>query len=92
MKTSEVVKKLNELLEIDKQSLTKLVNYRVNFDDKILDSDIDFIAGIDAKMGIIGVINGLLDDGMTIAAAIDDDGEVLFFQEMEKNDPSGEVV
>ncbi|EKO3908179.1 hypothetical protein GTU35_001220 [Vibrio fluvialis] len=76
MNAIDVVKKLNELVEIDKDALSALVSHRVKFDGKLASSEIKFMAGQDLKMGVIGLLNGLIDDGYLITASgeIMDDG------------------
>ena len=69
MKAQDVAKKLNELIEIDKAAVNKLINHRVKFDEKLASSEIKFMVGENLEMGVIGLLNGLIDDEFLIAAS-----------------------
>ncbi|MBY7952268.1 hypothetical protein [Vibrio fluvialis] len=69
MNTFDVVKKLNELVNIDRKAIQELISHRVKFDESLASSDVHFMLGTNFEMGIIGIINGLVSDNENVIAA-----------------------
>lgn len=79
----EYVSHLNRALELDRESLTALVNNRVRISQALLDADLPFLTTVDdewfgkqpgwSEMGVIGLINGILGPEDPIIAAIYDE-------------------
>lgn len=73
MNIDKVIIKLNELNELDPKATYELFSRYVEVSEKLVQSDCSFVCGKKAEifaMGLLGVINGLIDNGV-IAADID---------------------
>lgn len=73
MNIDNVISKLNELNKLDPKATYELFSQYVVVNEKIAHSDCSFVCGLKTgvfKMGLLGVINGLIDKGI-IAADID---------------------
>ena len=93
----EIVKKLNSMLELDREFTEKMVDTRYTVNDKFADSD--FVCLDDGKgkcsAGLIGVLNGLIicNNMYRIAADYDNDsGKLLGFSLLELVDGKMVVV
>jgi hypothetical protein len=77
-----VVAQLNRLLELDRNLLEKLIDTRYPVTKEYADSE-EFICMVDDPenpvAGLLGVLNGLLDEGVPIAAVYDEDMKLISF-------------
>ena len=83
MNIEEVINKLNMFNEIDPKAAYELFSINVEVNESFAHKDCRFICGIkDDKyiMGVLGVINGLIDDGV-ICMNIDKQGKSIFYFE-----------
>lgn len=83
----DVCRLLNEMLSIDPDCVTDLIEARVLCNDKLAEHESIqvYYKGDRNYLGILGVINGLFgvrEDGMGhICVDVDDDGKITMFEE-----------
>lgn len=94
MDINRVVDKLNDLVVIDRSAMQKLIEYRVKFSDELAKESCPFIVGVDMEMGVIGLLNGLMDDPCKIGAMFEksESGELILVEFCFINPTLGECV
>lgn len=80
-----VLKVLEHILEHEAGALRTLLETRVSVGDKFLDADDDVVVQIEnvgrpePKLGVLGIINGILGSDNRIMVTIEDDGSLSGF-------------
>jgi hypothetical protein len=84
LKVKEAVNFLNELLELDKPTIEKLVAFRVRCNDELTDHKTVQVVcdGDSCRVGLIGIVNGLIKTGKVAAVYNDYTHELEKFVEV----------
>lgn len=85
---------LNKALAYDPAAISKLVHFRVKLNDDLLAADdLPLVCNTEGEMGLLGVLNGVLNDaGARIAAVVNisdpDDCTIQRFVAIHPTDPT----
>lgn len=83
MKAKDAANLLNKLLKEQPEFTKELIDMRVKLSESFVESDLPFVCARHNDgfiyMGVLGVVNGMVSDGI-VAALIDIDGNIARFE------------
>lgn len=74
-----VIRELNRILEIDRKAVTALCDTRVPVVDRLADDPWVTVTG-DCELGLLGVLNGMLQEHRVMACYTDACGTIVEFK------------